>query len=220
MRWSSQKERSASKTGEVASVALKTTIARFFNTTLLIVVMHVVFMTSDPEDANEWLNKGFFFSDVYGLMIGMALFDPIVFVGNPGGIVNKLKIWWEKRKGKESMITQVEARALHEGTQVDPADVIAAYMNMIMTCIFFAPVLPLSIPLAMASSFLNYWAIKYVLLRRAKRPDMLGEMMALTFVNLMPYLVFAQTITSILCFIFFSGYNDKFYMSWKKAGAD
>ena len=73
-------------------------------------------------------------------------------------------------------------------------------MNMIMTCMFFSPILPQTIPLALVSTFLTYWATKYNLLRKNKMPDMFSELMATFFANLLPYLVFLWCISFVWFF--------------------
>jgi hypothetical protein len=97
-------------------------------------------------------------------------------------------------QGEDCKLTQREANILFEGATIDAANVISNYMNMIMTCVFYSPIIPQAIPLAMISSLLGYWTTKYNLLRRYKRPKMFGELMATFFANFMPWLVLAGTL--------------------------
>ena len=69
---------------------------------------------------------------------------------------------------------------------MDAANNISNFMVLIMTCIFYSPIIPLAIPLALAGSIINYWAYKYMLLRVHKMPEMFSEMMATFFANFMP----------------------------------
>ena len=54
--------------------------------------------------------------------------------------------WFKKRsemaKGDESTLTQREANLLCEGAQVDAANLISNFMNMIMTCVFYSVIIP------------------------------------------------------------------------------
>jgi hypothetical protein len=88
--------------------------------------------------------------------------------------------------GDDCQLTQREANSLYEGTVVDAANNISNFMVLIMTCIFYSPIIPLAIPLALAGSFINYWAYKYMLLRNHKMPEMFSDMMATFFANFMP----------------------------------
>lgn len=83
-------------------------------------------------------------------------------------------------------MTQREANALYEGSAVDAANNISNYMTLIMTCIFYCPIIPLAIPLAFVGSVFNYWAYKYMLLRKHKMPEMFSDTMATFFANFMP----------------------------------
>jgi hypothetical protein len=47
----------------------------------------------------------------------------------------------------------------------------------------------LAIPLALVGSFINYWAYKYMLLRKHKMPEMFSDMMATFFANFMPLIL-------------------------------
>jgi len=49
---------------------------------------------------------------------------------------------------------------LCEGPRLDMANQFANIANLILTAIFFHPLLPLSIPIAFAGLFVNYWASK------------------------------------------------------------
>jgi hypothetical protein len=60
---------------------------------------------------------------------------------------------------------------------------------MVMTCVFYAPLIPQAIPFALLSTFFGYWTLKYSLLRRYKMPEMFSELMATFFSNFMPWLV-------------------------------
>jgi hypothetical protein len=66
------------------------------------------------------------------------------------------------------------------------ANVFANSANLLLTALFFHPLLPLSIPIAFAGFFCSYWVNKYVFLRRIKRPEEMSGMMATFFANLLP----------------------------------
>jgi hypothetical protein len=112
--------------------------------------------------------------------------------------IQKWVKWWkirgEKAKGEDCTMTQQEANKLCEGPNIDAANVISNFMNMIMTCIFYSPLIPHAIPLALISTFINYWIVKYKLLRVYKMPDMFSDLMATFFSNFMPWIVLTWTL--------------------------
>ena len=76
-----------------------------------------------------------------------------------------------------------------EGTQTNIANSISEYMNMIMTCLFYSPILPTAIPAALLGSLLSYWSLKFQILKRDKMPERLSDFMALFFAHMMPYII-------------------------------
>ena len=92
-------------------------------------------------------------------------------------------------------MTQREANTLYEGTPVDAANNISNYMVLIMTCIFYSPIVPIAIPLAMFGSITNYIVYKYMLLRKHKMPEMFSDTMATFFANFMPMILIVWGIS-------------------------
>lgn len=82
-----------------------------------------------------------------------------------------------------------------EGPQIDVANNLSRYFSLVATCIFFAPIIPMAIPLALIGSILNYYTFKYMLLRIHKTPEMLSRTMGTFFANLMPYFILIQAIS-------------------------
>ena len=78
---------------------------------------------------------------------------------------------------------------------MDAANNISNYMVLIMTCIFYSPIIPAAIPLACVGSFVNYWVYKYMLLRKHKMPEMFSDMMATFFVSFMPVVLIVWGIS-------------------------
>jgi hypothetical protein len=70
--------------------------------------------------------------------------------------------------------------------------------NLLLTAIFFHPLLPVSIPIAMVGMILNYWANKYVFLRRMRVPEQLSSLMPTFFANLIPYFAFIWSLDLML----------------------
>lgn len=163
------------------SVAFKLTIARFLNSSLIILIFNW-------DKTKQWYNGGNLVYDATLLIVILLFLNPILYLMNIGGIIKMIKKKVEMGKGSESKMTQKEANILCEGPPVDPANNISNYMNLIMTCIFYSPIVPLAIPMALVGSFFNYWTNKYMLLKRHAMPDMFSREMATFFANLVPYM--------------------------------
>jgi len=63
------------------------------------------------------------------------------------------------------MLTQAEANELYQGPEIDMANVWANVFNLIMTSLFFHPLLPVSIPIGFFGLLVTYWTDKVSKLR-------------------------------------------------------
>ena len=91
-------ERHSSITDLNISVGLKLTLARFINSSLLLLIINF-------NVATLWFDKAGLVYDATVLMILMAVTDPILYLINPPTIIKKIKIYIEKSKGEESQMT-------------------------------------------------------------------------------------------------------------------
>jgi hypothetical protein len=144
-------------------------------------------------------------------MILMAITNPVIYLVNPPLRIKQLRKWWIRRDGDENVnMTQQEANELCEGPPIDVANNLSMYFSMIATCIFFAPILPLAIPIALVGSVLFYMVQKYELLRVHKQPEQLNRTLGTFFAGLLPYLILVQSISFMLFLADLQGsYNAK-----------
>jgi phosphoglycerol transferase MdoB-like AlkP superfamily enzyme len=70
--------------------------------------------------------------------------------------------------------------------------------NILLNSLFFHPILPLTLPIGTIGLILLYWINKYILLRRAKRPEELSGLLASFFANLLPWALFFQSLSMTL----------------------
>ena len=97
---------------------------------------------------------------------GMNLFDPFYYV----------KIYQQKKailtNGKG--ITQAEAHEIFEGPSADMERRHGGLVASMILTTFWAPALPIALIFTFVSIFLNYWADKYIFLRRMVLPNAIG----------------------------------------------
>lgn len=163
------------------SVALKLTIARFLNSSFILCLVNT--------NSKTWFKGGDLVFEANLLMFLMMCQTPVITLMNPTKFIRMFKKRAEKAKGNDSEISQREANELCEGPPIDIPDSISNYMNLIMTCIFYSPMIPQAVVFGMVGTFLNYWMSKYMLLRVHKMPDMFSSLMATFFSNFMPFIV-------------------------------
>lgn len=184
------KERHSSITRLNISVGLKLTMARFINSSLLLLIINF-------DGATKWFDRSGLVYDATVLMFLMAFVDPIVYLINIPGIIKSIKICIEKSKGDDCKLTQQEANVLYEGPEIDAANNISSYFTLIATCFFYAPIIPIALPICFAGSLLNYMIQKYMLLRKHKTPEMLTRALGTFFANLMPFIILIQAAAAL-----------------------
>lgn len=83
--------------------------------------------------------------------------------------------------------------------------------NILLNSLFFHPILPLSLPIGSIGLLLLYWINKYILLRRARRPEELSGLLASFFANLLPWALFFWSLSMTLFYkvIFEDIYKEK-----------
>jgi len=174
-------ERHETQTKHNVSVAFKLLVARFLNSSLVLVLVNT--------NPNTWFRGGDLVYEATILIAIMAMQTPVLTIANPVKLIR----WYKKRKaiaeGEECQLTQREANELCEGPPIDIANSISNYMNLICTCIFYSPIIPQAIPAALFGTVVNYWFSKYMLLRIHKMPEMFSGLMAQFFANLMPLII-------------------------------
>jgi hypothetical protein len=107
IRRSSRYEKHETQTKATISIAIKLTLARFFNSSILL-----VFLNNEPQN---WFKKGDLAYDVTILICTMAIQAPIKEVLYITGRLKSLMVKAEIKKGKDCMLTQKEANKLCEG---------------------------------------------------------------------------------------------------------
>lgn len=121
----------------------------------------------------------------------MCLFDPVIKMAKVA-IKNKFKMWFTRKFNPN--ITQREANILCEGPTIDPPIMISTYMNIMLTCLFFSPLIPHTIPFAFVASLWTFWVWKYNFLRINKRPEMFSSTLATYFSEKLPWIAFGWAL--------------------------
>ena len=134
MRRFSTLEEHSTVTNLNVSVAVKLTIARFLNSSLVLLFVN--------DDANRWFKGGNLAYDATVLIGLLAVQAPLKTLLWPFGLLKWIKVKLAQRQGDDCKLTQREANVLMEGTTTDVANSISEFVNMIMTCVFYSPILP------------------------------------------------------------------------------
>lgn len=136
--------------------------------------------------------------DASMLILIMAITQPTIYAMNIGGYFKNRKLNQLREKaeaGEEVKITQNDANKLCEGPAIDIPNILSKYFVLVLTCIFYAPLIPHAIPICCFGTCSFYLSYKYMLLRKHKMPEMFGEFMATFFANMMPLILVIWAIS-------------------------
>jgi hypothetical protein len=73
----------------------------------------------------------------------------------------------------------------------------ASIMKTMMMTMFYAPLVPVIIPISMLAIFIMYWNEKYRLLRRHKRPEQMGNNLISHMIDFLTLLPLIHTVISL-----------------------
>ena len=81
----------------------------------------------------------------------------------------------------------------------DVENSISDLMNLILSCLFYAPLVPLAMPLCLFGIIVNYFVSKFQLACLNKMPEDFGAELTMYFADLIPY---ASIVLSVGYFMF------------------
>jgi hypothetical protein len=80
------------------------------------------------------------------------------------------------------------------------ANNLAGIANLILTTIFYAPLIPLSIPICLAGLLCRYWVDKFNLLKVCRVPEVMNGVLAKFVSNMIPYFAILWSLSYVLLF--------------------
>jgi hypothetical protein len=155
-------EKAETKTEMSVSLSAKLSLLKFLNTSVIYVAVH--------QDPQTWFSSGDLVYDVFLVLLFAVFASVINFCILLSMIcVNKCTVCFADEE-----MTQREANKLVEHPPFDVENSISDMMNLILSCLFYAPLVPLAMPLCMAGILVNYIVVKFQLACLNKMPDDFG----------------------------------------------
>ena len=163
-------EKHNSLTDKNASLMTKVVFAQFFNTSIMIVLIHIWLVSPDHNIAA----RGAILNDIWFILLNDITLTPLMDYIDIGYYIRWFGQCRFKKSYKTSSVTQEEANKKFEGTQMDPSILYAKIVKLVWTSLFFLPVFPYSAMTCTIALFLTFWIYKHRLLRTAVRPISIG----------------------------------------------
>ena len=83
---------------------------------------------------------------------------------------------------------------------MDMANLVSNTGNLILTSIFYAPLMPVTLPICLIGLIFAYWVEKFNLTKRHRMPEMINGVLALFLSNLLPYFILLWSISFFVIF--------------------
>jgi hypothetical protein len=172
-------ERHETKTKMNISLSFKLGFMRFMTSSICYLLVH--------KNAYDYYVGANLVYDITMVLFFLAANPIIMLFCDIDVMYKKYRRWVEQGKGDDSNLTQKEANMLYEGSPIDVENNLSNYLNLILTCLFYSPILPHAIPIAFIGSLLNYIVTKFMLVNFHKQPEELSDLLVVFFVNVLPF---------------------------------
>ncbi|KAL4502348.1 hypothetical protein ABPG72_011935 [Tetrahymena utriculariae] len=158
------------KTDTVISVAKKSGIAQFINTTIVSFFVMIIL-----NGRQIWINGGLV-SSVTSIAVTNSILPAAIAFLSPENITKYIQqnIFMKLSEKKKKMVSQQFVHSLFELPQFNSAACFAAAANVLLFSAFYAWIIPISLPFCIISLSLQFFVNKYKLLRRQSVPIPLG----------------------------------------------
>ncbi|KAL4476129.1 hypothetical protein ABPG74_009862 [Tetrahymena malaccensis] len=184
-------EKWSTKTKLNISFAFKLTIALFFNTALITVLIEIIL-----------------FKNFYGIGGGMILNEQLVFIFNaiipslawvidPWSIIKNIQRNKELKNKEKSVLTQGEANKLMEHPDYAMGKRYADIMKTMWFTFFFSPVIPIGTFFSLIGLILYYFTDKYNLIYRRTVKESISKSLSFEMMDLQEYSVLLHCFGNI-----------------------
>lgn len=80
------------------------------------------------------------------------------------------------------------------------ANNLATMSNLVLTAIFYSPLIPITIPIALVGLCFSYWVDKFNLLKVNRVPEVMNGVLAQFISNMIPYFTLLWALSYVLIF--------------------
>jgi len=182
-------EKHTTQTDYMSSFSIKLCLTQLVNTAVVTFVVYLIFGNLTGPGG---LNYTIFIIFCTNALVewGFAIFSTTF-------IFNRLKKWSVARQ-KQPLMTQKQLNDVYRYPEFDFAGKYAIYAKTVLAAAFFAPLIPIVLPVAFVHLFLQYWFDKFMLLKYRSRGPALGPELAFNYVEILEYSLVLFSIGNFL----------------------
>lgn len=200
-------ERRTTQTSLETSVVYKTVFGYFINVGVVVIIANYILVEYGVLNKVNifWSTKGIVVNIIVTQFFSIFADCLVTFFDLPYWIKKMKKIYYtHKVKNPNNRVYQFDIHKAYEGVDFEIAERYYMIFKMISVTLFFQSVIPYLLLFGLLELILTYWTMKYLLIRRCKRPvDInfkfslnMGNMMdMMTLLNALGYLVFEIILT-------------------------
>lgn len=196
-------------TGYYTAVAEYLSVSQFINTAFTTLFAKLVLSMQFNPQYN--LLSDIKITDFYGsagvvkstffVFITNAFVNPIINIYDPIEILKKYLQKKAHEEGKNNTLTQQEANEIFEGQDFG-IDWKYGYMVETMLFVsFYAPSIPMALPMTIVGLILSYWSERFVLVRRAVLPNSLSSQLQESMIEYLEWIGFMFALGNLIVFI-------------------
>lgn len=129
-------------------------------------------------DEEDWFKSGGLADTMFWVFITNAFLTPFFYIIDLHLLYYKLqrkRLQKASLQGKTITINQAQANHIYEGVQFDLKSRTSHLIKTLIITLFYAPLVPLGIFIALISFLLDYWASKFMLVTFYSRPRRIGD---------------------------------------------
>lgn len=169
------------------SVGIKLIALMFMNTAIIPTIVNLLII----DDVEDWFKPGGFCTDIYLLMLINTVFPPLFYFWtfNPLYILRycccKKRV--QKKLLKGELLPQEEVNDAYTPLEIQLQERYANVIKILYVGLFFSPLVPMSIFIALVGIALEYLVTKYMILKKHPKPKEHNEVLALGMVRLVKF---------------------------------
>ena len=153
-----------------------------------------LFVYSDPE--SEWFSPGGLAYTVFWLQILNSCASPVIYLINPKNQFKKLNRFLMRRSEKagDIRVSQKVANLTFEGPEVDLADRFANIIKIFTMCLFYAPIVPIAVPIGIFGMLFEALIFKFMLIRVHSKPKLYNSDLVIRAAEWMKWSLFVYSL--------------------------
>lgn len=183
-------EKHITKTAFDCSLAQKKVIGIFLNTTMIYILISYAF--------ENFVGQNGLVDSLFSIYLSNIIVHTMLQIFDPLYLLKIFQRWRLKKNLETSNLIQSEANNLFEQPKLNIAFLFSSVLNMMLFSSFYSSLIPIGPLLGIITLIVYYWVYKFLLLRRASTPNLMGKKVAYEMIELAEYVPLLLSLGDII----------------------